>query len=426
MRMRSPILLRVWNIWWILLPAALGTFVRILYVLKTPFSVRSHDYLAHVDYVTFVAEHWRMPLAAEGWEFYHPPLYYFLAGAWWKLGSQFGFQRDALIVQLQWGSTFLSWLLVPLALWISTELFTTKQRVQRALLASVIAVIPALVFTGSRISNDVLFQSVAVATIGALLHWYRGGTPWAWYLVCILIGVGTVTKLNMLPLLIMTPVVFLFRSRPWSLTTMKRLGIGAIIIVMLSGWLPVLRSQEPQHRSLIPGPEKLEQSVLLENTLRNFITFNPLAVWRIPYNNPRGDVTRRHNFLEYLYRSAFVGEWDFGDALRPISIAMLYLGFVVLLLAVLGLLQARMLPDQLWFPLLMITLAFIGGAAAFRFVNTCSCSQDFRYITPITLPLTAFAVHGASSLPAYLKPLALGFLWTFVIVLSTFIVLIPA
>ena len=57
---------------------ALGVALRLLYFFCTPFEDTPYDLGGHLEYLTHSAHSWTLPAAKNGWEFYHPPLYYWI------------------------------------------------------------------------------------------------------------------------------------------------------------------------------------------------------------------------------------------------------------------------------------------------------------------------------------------------------------
>jgi Tfp pilus assembly protein PilF len=47
--------------------------------------VTGFDAQSHMEYIRYIQEHGSLPLAAQGWEMYQPPLYYLLSATWLKL-----------------------------------------------------------------------------------------------------------------------------------------------------------------------------------------------------------------------------------------------------------------------------------------------------------------------------------------------------
>ncbi|MGH7293690.1 MAG: hypothetical protein ACRELB_02100, partial [Polyangiaceae bacterium] len=65
--------------WATVLLAATAIAVRLAYLVATPHYLRSHDPLQHFDYVTYLLDHHALPRARDGFEFYHPPVYYLVS-----------------------------------------------------------------------------------------------------------------------------------------------------------------------------------------------------------------------------------------------------------------------------------------------------------------------------------------------------------
>jgi hypothetical protein len=65
-------------------------------IWKLPLGV-GFDAPAHVDYVTYLAEHRRLPLASEGWQMFQPPLYYVLSTLFLWMPARFFLGEDAAL-----------------------------------------------------------------------------------------------------------------------------------------------------------------------------------------------------------------------------------------------------------------------------------------------------------------------------------------
>jgi hypothetical protein len=70
---------------------------------------------AHVEYIQYILDHGSLPLADQGWEMYHPPLYYLLAALVAKLGGWSRVDADAIAV-VRWlgclATVLQAWLVV--------------------------------------------------------------------------------------------------------------------------------------------------------------------------------------------------------------------------------------------------------------------------------------------------------------------------
>jgi 4-amino-4-deoxy-L-arabinose transferase-like glycosyltransferase len=408
---------------WMPVTMVLGTFLRWIYLLKTPDGTRSHDFQAHLDYVRYIADHWKLPAAASGWEFHQPPLFYGLDAMWWKLGSLLGRDEGQLIWDMQIISFVLSCALVPLSYWIGLQLFSEKRWQHRLIFTLLIAVFPSLLFTTSRISNDVLSQVFAFVCIGFLLEWWNKNRLRDWYALSASLALWIVTKLTALLFL---PVIAICAWKKRKQISKKHFLFSLFILIALTAWLPIMRLREPEYRNMIPQSEGLDKNVLLPNTLRNFVTFNPIQIVQIPYNDPWDDATRRQFFWEYFFRSAFLGEWNFGDSMHWISTTMTTLGLGLLILTFYGWSKAVQQKEVALLPMATLSFMILAGALLYRIANTCSCSQDFRFSTPLIVPFSFAMAIGALGLPRISRWTALGIVTLFVLSVLTFIILLPS
>jgi Flp pilus assembly protein TadD len=80
----------------LLLPGLLASLVWLLLFLNNQRSLIfffGYDAPAHIEYIRYIRERAALPLADEGWEMHHPPLYYIIAAA---LVKAFGVSLDSL------------------------------------------------------------------------------------------------------------------------------------------------------------------------------------------------------------------------------------------------------------------------------------------------------------------------------------------
>jgi hypothetical protein len=65
-------------------------------LLSYPYSRSLFDFEAHIAYVKYVAEYWRVPVATEGWQMYQPPLYYWFSAVVYSLAGGAGNEPASL------------------------------------------------------------------------------------------------------------------------------------------------------------------------------------------------------------------------------------------------------------------------------------------------------------------------------------------
>jgi hypothetical protein len=154
-------------------------------------------------------------------------------------------------------------------------------------------------------------------------------------------------------------------------------------------------------------PAGLRVPVQVEN-------FLPLDLRRFlvtPWLDPFDAAGQRANFWNYLLRSALTGEFHFATAVsRLVALAWggLLLALLLVLLAPDG--NRRWSRQALWrdAPLWLLGLLWLASLVSLRISVPYSCSNDFRYILPILLPLIVAAARKNHASRSLLLAIALG------------------
>jgi hypothetical protein len=214
--------------------------------------------------------------------------------------------------------------------------------------------------------------------------------------------------------LVLLAVLFLLlvsrRDLPWR-RKLARAGVGALIVLVLTGWYPLLRflAEHDIRQTLSLGNAMMNPRLTVGNHLADYVTFNPVAMLRLPFNDTWWDVARRQNFWEFFFRSAFFGEFSFAKQ-RGIAVAILVCGFLALPILARGLWRAVRERHPSLAPLLLTTFLLLAAALAYRWLHPASPNQDFRFSILLCIPLAYFAVIGALSPPRWWKAASLGVL----------------
>lgn len=379
-----------------------GTVLRALYVFTTTYDVRSYDWVGHLDYVRYLLQHWSLPPPEAGWQFYHPPLYYFLASCWSAVEWFFGV-REHITDDLQILSLFLSLVTLAISLWVTFLLFPKReQRMDRLLLGGMLTCFPSLVFISSRVSNDALLLPLLFVAFAFLLLWWRDGRPRYWLALNIAVALGILTKSNALPLLAIAWTCVLLKPAITRDEKVRLLFVSILTIAAMCAWLPIVRGT-PGDTTLVGN--FINHNLRVEPTPDALYTFNPWEILNDPYNNTWSDARRKY-LWEFLFRSAFTGEFNFGPTIEPLVELLLAIGFTMLPLIVFGLVYRSWTRFRESIPLLVTFAVFVVSIFVFRILSPYSPSQDFRYIPLTVIPLGAYAIYGAHALPRWSKFLA--------------------
>jgi hypothetical protein len=206
-----------------------------LYATKTsriPAAI-GFDARHHLYYVEQLAEHGRLPLAAEGWSTFHPPLFYAASALLSALGGgEAALKALPLLAGL--GVVWMAW---GLARRLEPE------RPGRVALATLFAaVLPVNLYSAAYFSNETLHAFLAgaalVAAAGLLLA--EAGSGWRPLACAALFGLAALTKFTVIVTL---PVALAFLA--WKLVLVDRVGPGravgllaafAAVVVLVAGW----------------------------------------------------------------------------------------------------------------------------------------------------------------------------------------------
>ncbi|MEN9561035.1 MAG: hypothetical protein RIQ56_308, partial [Candidatus Parcubacteria bacterium] len=378
-----------------------GTGLRIFYVLATPYDVRGHDANGHVEYIRYVLAHWSLPPPHGGLEFYHPPLYYVLSALVVRGGEILGFQDSLFLMQLI--ALFFSVATLVVALWVLEQSLSETQRHSHfAMLGLALAAFPSLVFFASRVNNDVLSGFLSFLTLGLLLWWWKKPDWWRFLPLTISVALGILTKSSAL---LWIPIVLLCVMLKGKFSMRAKLLASGFFILFLilttTGYTLPRMSREKDTRELLVGNVSILTN-FVSNEPRYYVTFNPYQILRHPFNDPFNDAERRSYVWEYFFRSAFFGEFNFGDALRPIAQAILLFALFLIPLAISGIVIDVLSREALRWPLWICLAANLAGFFLYRIVYPYSSSQDFRYTIVLLIPALV-ALVPASRTPRWMR-----------------------
>ncbi len=383
-----------------------GSIVRLQYMLTSPYWIRNHDADAHLEYIQYLQTHLSIPLPNAGWEFWQPPLYYFFGALWMGIASLLKLQHGQAVIGLQYGALLLSIASLFLFAWIAWMALPEKMRpVGMPVFAALLAFFPGLILQASQINNDTLSIALSIAAFGTLVYWWNQSKPALplWLLLSFLIGLGLLTKSTAILIL---PVVFgsllIRKQMSWKQKILWG-ALSLLTVVAIAGWFTAYRIIQNTGQSLITGnADGLNSGLAIPNSVSMYTIFNPVAVVQIPYNSPWDDATRRQYFLEYWYRSAFFGEFNFGDSLKMLSSWILVWSYAICALMFFG--MWKMLRTRLYSftPFFLFFFFLLIGAMLNRFTYPFTPSQDFRYSLSMLASVAVFSTMGLLSIQSIL------------------------
>ncbi|MDD5026746.1 MAG: glycosyltransferase family 39 protein [Candidatus Peribacteraceae bacterium] len=401
-----------------------GSMLRILYTFSTPATLRSYDLRGHLQFIQLMAEHLQIPLSTTGWEYSQAPLYYAITGLWWRMMSVLGRPPSLILLDLQTFSLLLSIAVLLLCIWIGYSLFIrSNERIARLLFTATCAVFPGLVFVASRISNDALLNFFLFLSFALMLRWWRSGKTADWLALCVCCATAFLSKFTAALLLPCIAILWIIRTKKTPSFSLKYGLIGLLIFALLAGWFPIVKFLEPRLRMMPFGPTGLNPRLFVGNHLSDYLIFNPFAVIAIPFNQTWIPAFRREIFWEFFFKSLFFGEFLFLRLIRLSSLILL-LALSLLPVGFAGFWQSFRRHFRETLPVNLIFFALLSGLVAYRILQPYSCSQDFRFVPLLFVPMLFFTLRGISATTYWLR---YGFfsLFTLDILCAIFLLLLP-
>ena len=374
----------------------LGCVLRFLYYAETPYWLRAYDWGPHLNYIRFVSENWQVPAPWQGpvhesWEYHQSPLYYFLMALWLRLANLFGAPARLFVEQAQFLAFLISAASLLLALLAVRDLLHDRPRYGLVSLPAALfaAFCPALVFFASRISNDGLVQLFNIALFWRLVHWRRTAASRDWVLMMLLGALGILTKLNAAVFAALPFILLPFERRLGWRRKAVMACIGLAIMALSCGWYAAVRVRQAERQTLM-GAHAPARALRLENDARYYLTFNPAAVLRQPFNNPWRAESRRAFFWEYLLRSAFFGEFSFPRLALSARLVLLS-AMCALPLLLLGCARSLRASPFAAAPVHLLGAALLLSLLYVRLRHPYPFAQDFRFVDWLVVPLGYYA-----------------------------------
>ena len=380
----------------------LGIAIRVVYVSGTPYSVRSHDTGGHVDYIKYVADKGALPAPMLGWETHQPPLYYFgcaMLMRWWGMES-----TSVLYGRWQFLSLLMSVGGFLLCFPISRLLFSSQRSsLPQCLFLTILATYPGLVFVSSRLSNDAAYTFLSFLWLFLLLKSWRDPSLKQWISVFFCLGLGILTKNTTLALVATTVGCLAIHPGMSIRSKAGCLVVLLVVLALLAGWYQVPRALcSPDATSFIIANHDPAAGLRLFRSVSTMLTFNPIEVVRIPFNDPWADSARRMFFSEYFFKSSLFGEWNMGDYLLFLARVLAACGIALVSLAAIGFGLDLRHRSTFFYPLLLTTGSLLGSCILFFWKCPFACNQDFRYQVLLVVPLAYWQarVAGEWKMPA--------------------------
>lgn len=380
-------------------------FLRLLYVIRIPYTVNQHDAgdftAGHIGYICYLVEHnWQLPdfNPTTVWSFYHPPLHHYLAAVVAKISLVCGTDMAQAMENVQFLTVFYG----VCTLLISYKLLKKFKLTGFALFLpyALLCFHPSFVMLSGSINNDALCLLLTMITAYIALLWYEKPDLKRICLLALVFAATVLTKMS--GLLLAPAVAFLFLARLWKKRTQwKQYFIQFIIFGVIC--IPLALSFSMRNLilwhvnpffTLDLGEYMYTGNNLLERVF--MIHKEQLASPFVIYNvTPSNGLSVDRNIILYILKTSLYGDKFFlasdspylglAWALHVVNLLLILISFGCLIIEVVRILFAAFKEKSLYPYIKEFFLCLLYGSSFGSFIMFCfkypnSCSQDFRYM----------------------------------------------
>ena len=269
--------------------------IRTTYILDTSITVRAHDVgklntTGHLGYMNILYKTHKLP-TKKGWQFYHPPLWYFIGACWFKINELLLIKTDVAAEGLQVLTALFSGWMILLVNQIALKLHLSEK--YRNLVSLLFAVHPGLIILSGSVNNDCLVTFLEMLVILLAMMWQEKDHPnenWAATLALAYItGFCVMTKMN--GGVLAFPLLYLFLKRFITLIKKHQKEIKTFMIQMF-------------YFGIISLPIGLWYQV------RNIIYFGNNKSPIPPKVQYTGDYSLFERFFSFSFKEAFYQGWN--------------------------------------------------------------------------------------------------------------------
>ena len=372
---------------------AVGFILRIGYMLYTPFYVRSHDLgdvtpdgYGHAAYILKLMMNHQLP--ETNWiQFYHPPLFHFLAACLCSLINvimRWQTYEEVLEIAKIVSCAASCWCLMLMPR-ICSELKMTERG--KCIATAIIAVFPNCFLLAGRVNNDSLVIFFMTLAILYTLKWYKEQSWENTIILALAFGLGMMTKSSCGTIALFTGPIMLsvfikkIMAKDWALMFGKLCSFAAIAFP-LGLWFTV------RNYVLFDQPFGYVVDIGKESQIYTgdvaffdrFIQFPIAKLWNPIYAYPWED----YNISMYTIKSSMFGEFVYNVA-EFIPKGLLLVNFSMILLSLFAMvyLVVKMKENvMLRFGMPLLWLLIYGSFLYFNVQYPYGCTMDYRYIVP--------------------------------------------
>lgn len=373
-----------------------GIGMRVGYMLYTPTTIRTHDLgtidinsNGHMAYILNILEG-HLP-TSNAYQFYHPPLFHYLAAKICKLVNIFLRRENIseIVEASKIVSCFASCSMIILTKRICEELELKEKG--KLIAVTLVCFIPNFYLLAGRVNNDALAIFFMFFIILYTIKWYHNPSYRNVIMLALGFGLGMMSKISVGILAFYTGSVMLYvLFKAQGIKAKKGIFLelstfGAVCFPMAL-WYPI------RNNRLFGQPLAYVLKISKEHPLycgnypwyKRFLGLPFSETYSSIYNSPYAD----YNVNVYLIKGALFGEFTF-DIPNLISLALLLTYIVIIGVVVLSYIYLiyRYIKNKTFkdYTILVVTAILYVSHICFNIQNPFGCTMDFRYVVPIAL-----------------------------------------
>lgn len=368
----------------------LALIVRLIYVIKTPYTEKQHD--LDLSYILTIYETGHLPQSNEG-QYYHPPLHQLIGTMFLTIINAFtnGIEVDSAGESLQFLTLIYSMIMLYVIYNIAKEMKLKEKYILYVMFIT--AFHPTLIILSGSINNDELCILLTMWSILRLIKWYKETNIKNTVFLAIITGLAVMTKTN--GGIVAIPIIYIFmiklhreiKKSKNKLTTIKKYVyvflIFGVIALPIGLWYnvrnyilfkqPILYVLNTNNPDLYVGNYSI---------LQRFLPFSKEILKM--YCNAFED----YNIPTYLLKCSLFGEflWDEGKTTYiyyTIAIISNLILTMISLYCIIKNIITKNKRKKVWkITLFLLWITNIISYISMNLKLPYGCSMDFRYIVP--------------------------------------------
>jgi hypothetical protein len=374
--------------------STLAAFCWVFAMATTTATDRAPDGWGHIEYIRYVAEHFSIPNPAAGWQYYHPPLYYFIAGSIYKTAAWAGL--DALFI-----TRFFSLICMLIFQFFGLKYIGTvidHVRV-RFYTVTILSFAPLMLALSGRLNCEIMLYALWAAFYYYLLLWFTTlRTRYLAYCVA-LCGVGMLTKTSAIVMvftLCCTGAWWWWKKQIQFRKLATRSMVCLSILLLCATISNVARTAYHANDNastdfLVSNhtADPMASAGFVGNKPENFYIPDRYFLFDVPYFSYWDQESGRRNFWVGYIKSLSFGDFNWSHGLFVGAINMLTAASMIgFLIGGTYLFLTRHYQSR-WIVLLISVATTFAAHLAFRLHYEFIVTQDARYTYPVIIPYVA-------------------------------------